>query len=831
MNTTKLLLAIALLYMTFLLFAQSQEDPIQQQNSSWEVLQAEIIFETGDLLQILSTGEMTSGSVIDPPSWEYSPEIVSQTGTTWSLVQEPALPQLTISEVYYDGTEEWIEITNLWFDFSWSITLGGTQTISTFLTIFTKQSIILTKPNLPYARISPLVYQLPLSASFGFTDTKAIDLHLFREDQLLESFQVDTGLVLKYNDKKTSLSKENGIISGSSLAINIQSGYRASPGYFNFSPIPENTSPENNPLSSSWSDSGGGSMSGIVETPIPSSPWSPPLSISEIYLGTWYFSSFIEIKAEQTYHGEIILSGSLLKTALSAEIFLEKDERLIFVYIDNWWLSDQKKSANSALELNFSGFLQIIGQSGQVFDNIQILSTTLNKSVYRWPFSNWDFDIFSKIDNFSPGFDQKFLWYTNQINTGTNLANIQNHPTISQTTSWALSNSWSQTWQFLSESIGSWVLLQPKDLQIIDIYYKTPEYIILRSNIGISLNLSKKDFYLLTKEKSTDARKTSKKYLTGILVAQNYITLYKTWWFLDKGSCVGLFYQTVLLDEYCYAPLPVVKPQTQSTGEELLLTDEIFDQLTIQGLLPNPAGADTQEEIILYRSSDSATGASPIPPKTLALQNGSSKKYFTGILFPNTGTTIKGSLGLTNKASCIQLFNKTTLLDQFCYPNPKEQEYFFTGNTILQTIQKSDLSILQKVWFITTGSKICIVYQNQMLSCRNLPAAKTSIKLKNENKLYKTYVGLLQNYLIKHRSQLYYNTDIKIYFDTLKQAKSQVTKFSSSLSIQGQQFDVYDLSWQIDLQTKPQWLSWNHIPDHLSWWKKILQWLKIDDFS
>jgi hypothetical protein len=349
---------------------------------------------------------------IDPPSWEQSSEIVSQTGTTWSLVQEPALPQLIISEVYYDGTEEWIEITNLWSDFSWPITLGGTQTISPFLTIFTKQSIILTKPNLTYARISPLVYKLPLSTSFSFTDTKAIDLQLFREDQLLDSFQADTGIVLKYNDKKTSLSKENGFISGSNLTINVQSGYRASPGYFNFSPNPENTWPETDPSIASWSDSGGGSMSGIVETPIPSSPWSPPLSISEIYLGTWYFSSFIEIKAEQTYHGEIILSGSLLKTALSAEISLQKDERLILVYIDNWWLSDQKKSVNSALELNFSGFLQIIGQSGQVFDNIQILSTTLNKSVYRWPFSNWDFDIFSKIDNFSPGFDQKFLWYT-----------------------------------------------------------------------------------------------------------------------------------------------------------------------------------------------------------------------------------------------------------------------------------------------------------------------------------------------------------------------------------------------------------------------------------
>jgi hypothetical protein len=346
------------------------------------------------------------------------------------------------------------------------------------------------------------------------------------------------------------------------------------------------------------------------------------------------------------------------------------------------------------------------------------------------------------------------------------------------------------------------------------------------------LDLSKKDFYLLTREKSTDARKTSKKYLTGILLPQNYITLYKTWWFLDKGSCVGLFYQTKLIDELCYLPLPPTPKEKESKEEESNQDPGVIPDIRILGLLPNPAGSDNKEEIYLYRSTQTFTGtARMLAPKSLALKNASSKKYLTGTLFPNTDSLLIGSRWLTNKASCIQLRYYDTQLDEFCYANPKEQEYFFTGNTILQTIQKSDLSILQKVWFITTGSKICIVYQNQMLSCRNLPAAKTSIKLKNENKLYKTYVGLLQNYLIKHRSQLYYNTDIKIYFDTLKQAKSQVTKFSSSLSIQGQQFDVYDLSWQIDLQTKPQWLSWNHIPDHLSWWKKFLQWLKIDDFN
>jgi len=91
-----------------------------------------------------------------------------------------------------------------------------------------------------------------------------------------------------------------------------------------------------------------------------------------------------------------------------------------------------------------------------------------------------------------------------------------------------------------------------------------------------------------------------------------------------------------------------------------------------------------------------------------------------------------------------------------------------------------------------------------MITCRQLPASKTSIKLKNENKLYKTYFSLFQNYLMKDWSTLYYNTNIKTYFDIFKQSKSEVSKFGRIVSISGQQFNVYDLSGQIELTTASQ---------------------------
>lgn len=95
-------------------------------------------------------------------------------------------------------------------------------------------------------------------------------------------------------------------------------------------------------------------MSGIVDTPTATSPQPDILSITEIFNGTAQFSSFIEIKALQNFSGKIFLTGSLLKSALELDIFLEKQERIIIVHIDNLWLSDQKRQEKPSLDLNTS---------------------------------------------------------------------------------------------------------------------------------------------------------------------------------------------------------------------------------------------------------------------------------------------------------------------------------------------------------------------------------------------------------------------------------------------------------------------------------------------
>lgn len=984
---------VALAYFLVIIPVQSQqqdagEEQKSQENNFWSEIIWENLWEniqknsTNDTGQDVQIEEISSGSIYWPQMGQNLSENNFETGTTWEIGQINQIPQIIISEIYYDGTEEWIEITNLGSFFSGEVELEGLQSNFFPVSLQPNQSIILIKSSQSYSRVSPLVSKQMLPLSFSFTDTKAIFITLLRSGQLIDTFQVDTGLVVKYNDKKTSLIKQNinqiWSITGSTSAINVFSPYLASPGIWESWDFFETTTwtfsetwtnwttttswniQTGDSQTSSWSDLGGGGMSGIVDTPTPSSPQPNTLSITEIYQSNWLLSDFIEIQTLQNFSGKVFFSGSLLKTGLNLDLSLKNQERMIIVYFDNWWLSGQKKTENTSLDLNTSWYLQVLGQSGQVFDTIQVLSTSWNKSNYDWDFSNWDIDIFSEIDDFSPWFDEQFLVYSKMINTYTTWQVNQNTWFSDQIGSWGLSTDFPQNWQDLSWTTSSGYQFSRKNLQITALSHLTPESLTIKSNLYFTIDLSKKDRYLLSKETTTSNRKITKKYLTGILFSEESLTLSKTRGFLDAGSCIGLFYQTGQVDERCYGsalpqqPIQEQEPELEEESEfipnitiiwvlpnparkddheelhllrisstwsnvsptiqNLQITEKSlylkinttkkyltgtfsFNQkkffmgslglvnkpacaelwykttlldtycypqpqegqylekgkenienetglilqnipnIRIQWLLPNPKGKDDQELISLFRIPTTGTqkvisalsnGAEiqswytfptrsaiarnegdvviqlnifQIPPKSLYLLNNSKKTYFSWSLEANTGTIFKDSLGLLNKAHCVELRYWEIQLNRFCYPNPKEDQYFGTWNFILQTIQKSDFNILQKVWFTVTWSKICVSYYDQFLTCRSLPASKTSIKLKNENKLYKTYFSLFQNYLMKDRSTLYYNTDIKIYFDTFKQAKSTVSKFNQTISISGQQFDVYNLSGQIELTT------------------------------
>ena len=694
--------------------------PVQSQQYTWEELIIEDFastwvasgYETTQLYpwsEIIKSGSNDSWQNIQieenlswSTTWSEQIENIAENNfiddTTSEIVQINQVPQIIISEIYYDGLDEWIEITNVWSGFSGELELQNPQSIFFPVSLKQDQSIILTKSSRTYDYISPIVIQQPLPLSFSFTDTKAIFTTLWRSGQLIDIFEAETGLINQYNDKKTSLIKknidQNWIITGENIDINVLFPYIASPGFFDFSEETQ-TGDQNwqtwtNDTISSWSDLGGEGMTGIVDIPTPTSPQPGILSITEIYQSNWLLSDFIELKALQNFSGKVFLSGSLLKTVLELDLFLEDQERIIIVYFDNWWLSDQKKIENTSLELNTSWYLQILGQSWQVFDTIQILSTSWNKSNYHWDFSNWNIDIFSKIDDFSPWFDEQFLVYFTLINSYTIWKNEQNTWYFDQIGSGEVSNENTQNWQNLSWILSWDIIVNTKDLQITNLNHLTPESITIKSNREFSLDLSQKDRYLLSKETPMSQRKSTKKYLTGILNSGESITISKTRWFLNAWSCIALFYQTGQIDQRCYGSA-LAQETIQEQEPQIENEPESIPNITILWVLPNPIGKDNQEELHLLRTWSVIANSSVIiqsnnliiPSKSLYLKTNSTKKYLTGTFSKDKEKIFIDSLWLVNKPVCTELRYKTTLLDTYCYPQPQEGQY----------LEKSDVSL------------------------------------------------------------------------------------------------------------------------------------------
>jgi hypothetical protein len=69
------------------------------------------------------------------------------------------------------------------------------------------------------------------------------------------------------------------------------------------------------------------------------------------------------------------------------------------------------------------------------------------------------------------------------------------------------------------------------------------------------------------------------------------------------------------------------------------------------------------------------------------------------------------------------------------------------------------------------------------MDCHNPTVSKTSIKLKNENKLYKNYINLIQSYLQNQRKTLWYESDITKYFKTFSDAKKALKNNSGKINI------------------------------------------------
>jgi FMN-dependent NADH-azoreductase len=115
---------------------------------------------------------------------------------------------------------------------------------------------------------------------------------------------------------------------------------------------------------------------------------------------------------------------------------------------------------------------------------------------------------------------------------------------------------------------------------------------------------------------------------------------------------------------------------------------------------------------------------------------------------------------------------------------------------------QENLDILNILQLKRIGNQLCIWYKEQSFLCKRIPASKAEIKATQEQKLYKWFASLIKQYIITNWKNLYYDTQLKEYFDLVAQNKKLIAGGKSHVDIYGQSLLVTDLKGQLQvLQT------------------------------
>lgn len=606
------------------------------------------------------------------------------------IVTETPLPQLIISEVFFDGSDEWLELTNLSSEpFSGSLTLTGIGINASFNAEFSSgESVVLGRSGRDFSYFLDQTV-IRYFASMGFTDTKAIAISLSRSWQLVDQFLADTGMVTHYNDKKTSLEKAPSstgyIITWTSRPrqLNVTSDYLANPGSFRITVLDF----------SSGSDgiSGAGDTGSLPSDCLLLSP-APLFQLSEVFRGNEQRDFFIEILALQDFSGDsFTLSGSFLASPIIVSLdsiwnHLEQGRRLIIS-------SGQKRKDEQILSLDnqglaaseSGGWLEILlgsGQSGQVMDIASIGAKIVGSSLYLDPNSTGCMGNLTRRWWFSPWFDEQFLkyfpgttWYkilcdapkpTSSIAPTSCQSPIVSDPKVITTTLTG------------SETIPD----TPKNIHITFVDYDPPGSDTSNEKITLlgswetgerSLLLQKPDWYL--KINST------KRYLSGLLISNEPLTLLGSFSFPNSSKSgveieVQLRYQNELLDTYKYLPGKIVSVALTgsdpiSTGSYLVT--EVVDGDTIKIL----SGGSTESVRLLWID---APEVSLLRTKKKGCRAEQSKQYLSNLIL---GKQIQVSLDPTQqkkdsyKRRLFYLYLDGELINQQMVAEGYAKEYTF----------------------------------------------------------------------------------------------------------------------------------------------------------
>lgn len=261
-----------------------------------------------------------------------------------------------------------------------------------------------------------------------------------------------------------------------------------------------------------------------------------------------------------------------------------------------------------------------------------------------------------------------------------------------------------------------------------------------------------------------------------------------TFWFPNtKKTTILLMNGDINLATYFYDPdLDKLLEEKILTGEQIISGIN----LSIISITPNPIWKDSLwEEIwILYSWLEKKLDLS----SWYYIKIWNTKKYLKWELVSNQETLLTWNFGFPNKAACVEVGYKKIIFDKFCYPQSKEGQKFYISNWVLENISDIDFNILKTAKLQNIWNKICLTYWWQQFYCKNMPYSKLSTKKVNQNKLYKEYFDVFENHLKNQRKVMYYNSDIKNYFNLLNEIEKTISKWESSFDLDGHFYQTYE---------------------------------------
>ena len=323
-----------------------------------------------------------------------------------------------------------------------------------------------------------------------------------------------------------------------------------------------------------------------------------------------------------------------------------------------------------------------------------------------------------------------------------------------------------------------------------------------KSQISMLTSIDFSDDFSLTifprSEYSTWTTKSKKLSEFWIFDLSSYseITLKWNFWLPNnRATCVSVNQWSYTFDTRCYNP-------NQPLSDENLTWISILPNVKIQSITPNPSWKDSwKEEVTLLWTVNEDIQNFPEIQTTLDLSpdfslliNWKTKKKLVWTLIPNQTITIKWSFWLPNSASCVSLLYKWAELDEFCYWKASDGVKFNSDNTSVHEIPAEELAIVKKITLVKQWDKLCISYNKTLFSCKSIPNSTTEKNAKLLS-MQNSYISELENYIKSSYSMIYYDSQLKDYFNLYSVAKKAIKAWSGDFTRGERNISITDISW------------------------------------